>query len=76
MPDYPDGPLNVEERSSRGQSDVIGTPSTIVALKMEEEVNKSRKWAASRSWRTQGNPCSPRDSRKELLSRSHLDCSL
>lgn len=44
MPDYPEGPLNVEESTRRGdQSDVIGTPSTTDALKMKEEVNRSRK---------------------------------
>ena len=60
MPGYPEGPLNAEQRGRKGGlSDATGIQSTSAALKMEEEVNKSRKWAASRSWREQGNPCSP-----------------
>lgn len=44
MPDYPQGPLNVEETGRGGdQSGMMETPSTTAALKREEEVNKSRK---------------------------------
>ena len=43
MPDYPQGPLNVEETGRGDQSGMMETPSTIAALKREEEVNKSRK---------------------------------